>query len=716
MRLRLALAALLSLPLLGGVASGQEGGGVIAYTRDPDGPAGPAEPTIYVAAADGTGERAYTTGTAPALARNDGRVAFARRVGGASQLFVARLDDPSPPRQVTKLPDREGEFGEGRYGVYGAEWSPSRTRIAVRLTEGSTTTLGIVDAEGSGEVTRLEFGHLFGTEIAWRDDETLTVGTDEGPKLVTAAGVATPLNGAQRTDIPAVWLDSSRLAVTALDGIAIIDVGAGTREVLVPGAVAWDTYLSVGLLATRNEEVLLSTPDDGPGTEPAVLDTLPAGAQVLAGIGADSGPLLELADPNGESGVYVVSSPRVNLGSRIGYAAPARTSLTRVATGSDLSMSETLRIADVVPPGAAPTTSAVGGTAAPAAPAAPGAPPARRANAPGPVDPPPGRSTFAHAVPAADEVSFDAKALLVNALVTALLMVLIAFPSELFNNTLEQHYDEVRAWFGRRGPRREAVERPRGQRVAIFGAYAAAAAVLYALLDRDAGLDGRTARLWFGLAVGIVVVTLVFALSSLRYHRARGIRGAIQVLPGTLLVAVACVVISRVTRFEPGYMYGIVGGFAFATSLPREEEGRAATLSAAWVLVAALAAWLLWLPVDAAAEDGDAGLLLGLADTTLAAIAVGGVQGLVVGLLPLKSLQGHAVFRWDRRVWAAAYGVATFAFVSLLLHPSSDDPATAPFWTWLGLFVAFGAVSVAFWGYFARRPSVEAERPLGGDV
>jgi uncharacterized membrane protein YdcZ (DUF606 family) len=71
-------------------------------------------------------------------------------------------------------------------------------------------------------------------------------------------------------------------------------------------------------------------------------------------------------------------------------------------------------------------------------------------------------------------------------------------------------------------------------------------------------------------------------------------------------------------------------------------------------------------------------------------------------------LQGHTIATWDRRVWVAVYGLVMFVFVHLLLHPSSgfgEDAAPAPFWTWLGLFVGFGVLSVSFWGYFARRPS-----------
>lgn len=683
-----AVAALAAFPPVSVAEERQaDGFGVIAYTRDPDGPEGPAEPTIYVAAADGSGERAYTTGAFPSLALGEGVIAYSVRSGGAFQLVTARLDDPAPATPLTTLPDRDAEFGPNRHGITGSVWSPDRTRLAARLSEGSTTTLTIVDTQGTSK--RFEFGHLFGSRIAWRDEDSLAVGTDEGLKLVTAAGSVSAVPGAAQGDTPALWDDTNHLVVNGSDGIAVIDVTSGTREPLLAGATAWDTYATTGVLYTTDTEYGLVTPSDGAETQPAVLGTLPPG-QVRNAIGDREKPILEVAGADGVSGIYVEAD--------------------RVATGTDVTLNNTVRIQDVVAQGATPSPPT---TAVPSAPGAPGDPapgprPGTLAAAPGPVDPPAGRSAFSHALPAAEDVSTDAKALLVNALVTALLMLLITFPSELFNSTLEEHYDEVRGWFGRRGPRPEPARRTRGQRAAMFAGYTAAAGLLYTLLDKEAALDATTARLWLGLVVGIVVVTFTFSAASVLFHRRRGSRGVLNVLPGTLLVAVACVLITRLTRFEPGYVYGVVGGFAFAAALPEREEGRAAALSAAWVFAAALLAWLVWQPVDAAAGDGSPGLLLGLADTTLSAIAVGGVQGLVIGLLPLRSLPGHTIAKWDRRVWGAVYGVVLFVFVHLLLHPSSGFGAEShpnAFFTWLALFVGFGVVSVAFWGYFQRRPN-----------
>jgi len=310
MRLRLALAvAALAVTFPTGMATAQENdAGVVAYTRGGDAQGG--APTIYVAAVDGTGEKAFATGFAPALADGEPRIAFAQRIGGASQLMTARLDTGEPARQVTTLPDREGEFGVGRYGVTGAAWSPGRTRIAVRLTEGSTTTLGIVDAEGGGELRRFDFGHLFGSTIAWRDDDSLAVGTDEGLRLVTAAGAVSPVNGAAQGDTPGVWVDANQLAVNGADGIAIVDVAEGTREVLLPGATAWDTYADVALLYTDATDVGVTNPGDGAGTLPRVYAKLPAGAQVVGGVRGGGGrPLLELAGGDGGSAIWLVDLP-----------------------------------------------------------------------------------------------------------------------------------------------------------------------------------------------------------------------------------------------------------------------------------------------------------------------------------------------------------------------------------------------------------------------
>jgi len=75
-------------------------------------------------------------------------------------------------------------------------------------------------------------------------------------------------------------------------------------------------------------------------------------------------------------------------------------------------------------------------------------------------------------------------------------------------------------------------------------------------------------------------------------------------------------------------------------------------------------------------------------------------------------LPGEKLVRWHRGVWGAVFGVAGLALFEVMLRPQSAGAhvASVPFWTTVGLFVAFGTASVLFWGYFrVRRPARSPE-------
>jgi hypothetical protein len=52
----------------------------------------------------------------------------------------------------------------------------------------------------------------------------------------------------------------------------------------------------------------------------------------------------------------------------------------------------------------------------------------------------------------------------------------------------------------------------------------------------------------------------------------------------------------------------------------------------------------------------------------------------------------------------AIYAVVAFAFFTVDVHPEwAGTDATVPLRVWLVVFLAFGAFSTAFWGYFRFR-------------
>ena len=321
------------------------------------------------------------------------------------------------------------------------------------------------------------------------------------------------------------------------------------------------------------------------------------------------------------------------------------------------------------------------------------------------------RSAFATSVPEPGQVSTRLRTVLSSVLITAGLVLVIVFPSELFNATLDENYDEVRSWFGL-GPKRSEGMRPLHQALALT-AFIIASGVLYAFLSPDFGLNRSTLALALGLSVALALITIVFRLPFLLHSKQHhGEWARLKVLPGTALVAVACIGLSRLLNFQPGYLYGLIAGLEFQRE-PEDTTGRLTSLAALTILIIGLVTWAARAPVAAAAAREGAGFWVIVADACLAAIFVAGLETLVFSLIPLRFLEGTKVTRWSRAVWVALFASGLFAFVHILLQPSSGyvgHTQSGQKWVVIALFVGFGLLSIGFWAYFRFRPARTLER------
>lgn len=351
------------------------------------------------------------------------------------------------------------------------------------------------------------------------------------------------------------------------------------------------------------------------------------------------------------------------------------------------------------PPGApsrAPASPA-GSAAAAAVPlsppglAAPAAPPTPR----GP------RTSFLDALPRVSEVPAG-RALLGSTLLAAALMLLVGFPADLFNRTLAANYAEIRARLPRSTVAESLAARVPGP--LRLGGFVVLGAVVHASRNAGLGLDGRSVALVAALAAALALTTVAAEAGPTAYLRRLGVRRRVRGYPAGLAVAAACVALSRLGDLYPGYVYGVVvaGAVVAGTRLAPRDAGRAAASRIAGLMVGGVLAWLVW---SALPESGGS-VAESIARTTTAAVAVVAWQRAVFGLTPLAFLDGIAVRAWNPRVWAALYGVGLLGFLHVLGRPVRDRAAhdggsDVP--EMLGLFVAFGAVSVAFWAYFRFR-------------
>jgi hypothetical protein len=316
------------------------------------------------------------------------------------------------------------------------------------------------------------------------------------------------------------------------------------------------------------------------------------------------------------------------------------------------------------------------------------------------------RSGMATSLAHPDQVSLELERLATSAVVAVAFLLLFAFPFELFNSTVEENYDEIRGYFHL--PPRLAGEGTRLGRIASFFGLTAITAVTVGFLSPDFGLNLNSVVLALGFMVALLVMSLAFSLpADIGIHRRTGEWGKLNFLPGTVLVAIVMVALSRAFHFQPGYLYGALAGLAFASALSKADQGKLTAANWVWALTLSVGAWLLRMPVSEAAAQPDASVWWIGVEACLVLVFLWGVEGLVVAMLPMRFLDGRKVIDWNRVVWSILMFLGVFAAVHVLMSPTSGYVGHTSGEVTVGvvvLFLIFGAMSVGLWAYFRYRP------------
>jgi hypothetical protein len=233
-------------------------------------------------------------------------------------------------------------------------------------------------------------------------------------------------------------------------------------------------------------------------------------------------------------------------------------------------------------------------------------------------------------------------------------------------------------------------------------------ALLYAFLDPTFGFSLTSLATLIGLAIGLLVILFAYGTPLAVFSRNHNLGLTIRALPATLAIAVICVLVSRLSDFQPGYLYGLIVGFFFIHEVSEETEGKAEAAAAGTSLAAALLAWIVLAVLRGSGNtDAFTNALLQAATVT---IVVAGLENALFAMLPLRFLPGAAVMSWNRVVWAVLIGLGGFGFVQVLLNPTGGgvgyltDPSKTSFFTMVVLLIVFALVSVLFWGWFRFRP------------
>jgi hypothetical protein len=309
-------------------------------------------------------------------------------------------------------------------------------------------------------------------------------------------------------------------------------------------------------------------------------------------------------------------------------------------------------------------------------------------------------------------VRFKATDALAAVLLAGFLILLLAFPAELFNKTYEENEEEIHLVFTHMGLRRHHLSRWVGYLVYVL----VGAGLLTWLALGEEGSDGNPFAVAVGLFVALPLVTFAFEFPAELYLRTRSrIPGHLRVLPTALIVAGACALISRALHLEPAYLYGVFAGYTALRvgALAEEEEGKSVLVGVIAVAIIAGISWFAWGALDGEAHGDGRGWFVILVSTTFFWIFVLAAESLVFGLIPLKFLDGSLVRRWRTSAWLVPQLAAAAFFIYVqMLHGSTKKVDTVsdvikPF----ALFAGFGLASFAFWAYFQwkGRPTAEHE-------
>lgn len=323
-----------------------------------------------------------------------------------------------------------------------------------------------------------------------------------------------------------------------------------------------------------------------------------------------------------------------------------------------------------------------------------------------------------------------------------MLMLVVGWPSTLLNSVVGSRYQSVVNWVTTRFRRKKtdaapavpAAAAPAPDAPAPDGEAAPApikrsglpgwlmwpgfalAALAGAFVDPDFGFNPMSVRL-------IITLFLSFLLFNLlAWWVVR--RVAIRLQPdsdpylrfrwGSLILVIVAVLVARLLSLEPGVIFGLVAGIAYATTLKAAKSAVITIIGSALGLVLAVVAWIGYSLMSPLPIDNFAWVFL---VEFLAGVTIKGVSTLPLSLLPLGNLEGAKLFSWRKVVWAISYMVGLAAFMIVMLTvPKSWGEVPGDFLRWLVLFGVYALVSILIWAvnaYLLKKRPLPPEAEQG---
>jgi hypothetical protein len=244
--------------------------------------------------------------------------------------------------------------------------------------------------------------------------------------------------------------------------------------------------------------------------------------------------------------------------------------------------------------------------------------------------------------------------------------------------------------------------------------------LIYGFLSPDFGLNIKSLFLFIALVIGLGFATYLqeggTTLLAVRRYKAAS---SVRIFGAGIVVAIVCVLASRIAGLQPGFVYGFIASSVLLTpiALTRRSSASLVIVPSIALLIASILAWLAMGPLSAALQRDNSWINL-LALTVASATMVAGIEGVWYSMLPLTFMDGAVVWRWSRPAWIAIFGVTTFLFWQLIINQYSayleafKQPTVLAI---LLILAVYGTLTVVTWLYFRNRRRRKGSDEGGGE-
>jgi hypothetical protein len=316
--------------------------------------------------------------------------------------------------------------------------------------------------------------------------------------------------------------------------------------------------------------------------------------------------------------------------------------------------------------------------------------------------------SFLRAVPTVQTLGLTPARALVTAALTVILLLLIGFPGQLIGSTVRENYDRLFGWARPLAARLRRTSAAVGRlpRWAVTTIGITLASVISGFIDPQFGFNVGSLRVLLEIAVALVVQSLLGAWVVGRVVRRSSpdLAPVVEFKLLSLVIVVVAVIVSRLTGFEPGIVFGLVVGLNFGVVLTATRRARIALTGSIFALVLGILGWFGY-SIAVAALGTRPGVIGAFTIETLSGLAVAGVATLPISLLPVKFLEGGDLFEWKRWAWAICYAAGLFAFLVILLPlPFSWGSVRTPLVVWAALYAGYCLVAVGLWALLRMTP------------